>query len=197
MRERVISEHLQRKHIRLQNFDYSANGAYFITICTEKRRRILSRVVGRGLAPAETSVIECTKWGKIAERQLLLLEERYPYLKIDPYVIMPDHIHAIFILDGEAAGASPRPTIIDIVCAYKSLTTIACRKNGFSGTLFQASFFDHVIRNQPDYADIYQYIYDNPIRWRTDKLYAEKTTEERGSLENRMFGKSVIEDEME
>ncbi len=89
-------------------------GAYFITICTQNRRCALSRIVGRGLAPAETNGIEYTAFGKIAESQLLLLEERYPCLMIDRYVIMPNHIHVVLILDHEAAGASPRPTIMDI-----------------------------------------------------------------------------------
>ena len=70
---------------------------------------LLSRVVGRGLAPAET-VVECMPFGRIAEQQLLLLPKRYPYLTVDNYVIMPNHIHEIFVLGDMAAGASPRPT---------------------------------------------------------------------------------------
>ena len=111
----------KRKHPRLDNYDYSSAGAYFVTICTQHRRCVLSRIVGRGLAPAETTAIEYTSLGEIAEKQLFLLADRYPYLTIDQYVIMPNHIHAIMILNEEAAGASPRPTLTDIVCTYKSL----------------------------------------------------------------------------
>ena len=78
---------------------------------------MLSRVVGRGLAPVVTSELEYTLWGEIAERQLLLLENRYSHLTIDRYVIMPNHIHMIAVLRYEAAGASPRPTIMDVICA--------------------------------------------------------------------------------
>ena len=99
----------KRKHPRLDNYDYSSAGAYFVTICTQNRRCVLSSIVGRGLAPAETTVIEYTYLGEIAEKQLFLLADRYPYLTIDQYVIMPNHIHAIMILNGETAGASPRP----------------------------------------------------------------------------------------
>ena len=94
----------KRKHPRLDNFDYSAAGAYFVTICTQNRRCVLSRVVGRGLAPAEMDGMAYTLFGKIAEEQLLLLEDRYPCLSVDKYVIMPNHIHVILILDREAAG---------------------------------------------------------------------------------------------
>ena len=153
-----------RKSIRLSQYDYSQNGAYFITICTKDRRCVLSHVVGRGLAPA---VLELTDYGKIAEQELLSLEQRYPSVKVDTYVIMPNHIHVLFAIENETAGASPRPTISDVVCAYKSLTTRRCR----CGKLFQTSFHDHVIRNQADYDDIYRYIENNPLQWEQDELY--------------------------
>ena len=164
----------QRKHTRLQNYDYSTTGAYFITICTKDRRCVLSKVVGRGLAPAETNGIEYTSFGKIAEHQLLLLEERYHFLSVDQYVIMPNHIHVILILDNQTAGASPRPTVMDIVCAFKSLTTRECKKNGFQGSLFQTSFYDHVIRDREDYEKRVKYIDENPIRWYYDELFVEE-----------------------
>ena len=164
----------QRKHTRLQNYDYSTTGAYFITICTKDRRCVLSKVVGRGLAPAETNGIEYTSFGKIAEHQLLLLEERYPFLSVDQYVIMPNHIHVVLILDNQTAGASPRPTVMDIVCAFKSLTTRECKKNGFQGSLFQTSFYDHVIRDRADYEKRVKYIEENPIRWYYDELFVEE-----------------------
>ena len=164
----------KRKHLRLESFDYSSSGAYFITICTENRRQILSRIVGRGLAPAETNGLEYTSFGKIAEKQLLLLEERYHFLTVDQYIIMPNHIHVILFLDDKTAGASPRPTIMDIVCAYKSLTTIECRKHGCSEKLFQTSFYDHIIRNREDYEEIRKYIHENPQRWYYDKLYTQR-----------------------
>ncbi|MBQ5597221.1 MAG: transposase, partial [Clostridia bacterium] len=95
-------------------------------------------------------------------------------LTVEQYSIMPNHIHAILILANEAAGASPRPTIMDIVCAYKSLTTRECKKNGFDGKLFQTSFYEHIIRGQEDYDEIAKYIYENPMQWYCDELYAEE-----------------------
>ena len=94
-------------------------------------------------------------------------------MKIGQYVIMPNHIHIIMILEDDA-GASPRPTIMDIVCAYKSLTTRECRKNGFQEKLFQTSFFEHIIRNRQDYEEHMKYIYENPMRWYYDELYTEE-----------------------
>ena len=161
----------KRKHPRLEHYDYSTAGAYFITICTQGRRCLLSRIVGRGLTPAE---IQYTAYGRIAQEQLLLLEERYPSLKVDQYVIMPNHIHAILLL-AETAGASPRPTIMDIVCAYKSLTTRQCKKAQPIEKLFQSSFYEHVIRGREDYNEIAEYIVNNPNQWELDKLYSKET----------------------
>ena len=109
-----------------------------------------------------------------------LIEERYPNVIIDDYVIMPNHIHAIVKITNKAAGASPRPTLTDVVCTYKSLTTKACKEAfEFEAGLFQTSFYEHVIRNKHDYEEIIKYIYENPMNWVYDKHYQpqEKNTE--------------------
>ena len=114
-------ENVRKRDLTENCFKLSA-GAYFVTICTQNRRCVLSRIVGRGLAPAEASGMEYTSFGKIAEQQRLSLKDRYAYLSVEPYAIMPNHIRVVLIFGSEAAGASPRPTITDIVCTYKSLT---------------------------------------------------------------------------
>ena len=84
---------------------------------------------------------------------------------------MPNHIHAIITLSDMAAGASPRPTLTDVVCVFKSLTTAECKKVKNADKIFQTSFYEHVIRSDTDYAEIYDYIKYNPDRWHEDKLY--------------------------
>ena len=164
----------KRKHPRLVYYDYSKSGYYHVTICIEGRKPFLS-TVGRGLAPAANTVT-LTEIGKIAEEQLLLLESRYPFVKIDRYVIMPNHIHIIFALFGKTAGASPRPTLSDIVCAYKSRTTRICNKllQTPGRRIFQTSFYDEIIRNQAAYDEISKYIFENPMKWEEDELYCIK-----------------------
>ena len=161
---------VKRKHPRLKEYDYSSEGVYFVTICTQNKRKLLSNIVGRGLAPA----VELTEYGKIAEQQLQLLEERFCFLEIDNYVIMPNHIHVIFVLKHQMAGASPRPTLMDIVCAYKSLTTLECKKIKHIDKLFQTSFYEHIIREGKDYEVKSQYIHENPLKWEFDELYCEE-----------------------
>ena len=111
----------------------------------------------------------------------MLLEQRYPSLKIDQYVIMPNHIHAILLLQETAGGPKEisfgheaRPTVMDIVCAYKSLTTRQCKKVQPVDKLFQTSFYEHVIRGREDYHEIAEYILNNPKQWELDKLYSKE-----------------------
>ena len=161
----------KRKHPRLPTYDYSTTGAYFVTICTHGKKCLLSRIVGHIAAPAE---IQYTQYGQIAKEQLLALEKRFAGVKIDQYVVMPNHIHMIVIFEDNTAGASPRPTLMDVVCAYKSLTTRACKKAQPIEKLFQTSFYEHVIRGQADYDEIAKYICENPTKWQLDQLYIEE-----------------------
>ena len=154
----------QRKSPRLRGYDYAQGGYYFVTVCTRKKRCSLSRIVGRGLAPAETCL---TAYGAAVKEELLALETRFPGVHIDKYVIMPNHIHAILVI-GETAGASPRPTLSDMICAFKSLTTRRCGES-----LFQTSFHDHIIRSETDYLRIWAYIDENPAKWAEDCFYTE------------------------
>ena len=169
----MVRETPERRHPRLREFDYSENGAYFVTVCTVGRRNILSRVdVGRGLAPAAPACVELTKMGQIAREQLLALESRFSNLKIEKYVIMPNHIHILLVLT--AAGASPRPTVPNIIGAYKSLVTRMCNaENGTPGAkIFQSSFHDHIIRDENDFLARWKYIDENPVKWGEDEYHS-------------------------
>jgi len=163
----------KRKPTRLKEYDYSAQGAYFITICVKDRKELLSRIiVGQGLAPAENQL---SIYGKIAKEQIELLERRYEGITIDKYVIMPNHIHILISNDGVTAGASPCPTISDVICTFKSITTINCKKAGLMEKhLFQSSFHDHIIRGKEDYRKIWEYIDINALRWEEDCFYKEE-----------------------
>ena len=152
----------------MSGYDYSHAGAYFVTVCTHGKSKILSSIVGRGLAPAFLRLTDC---GRIVEQQLLELEKRFNHIKIDKYVIMPNHVHVIFIVDSVAAAASGRPTVSDAICAWKSLSTRQCKMEGISLKLWQTYFYDHIIRDEQDYLTRWKYIDDNPAKWAEDDYY--------------------------
>ena len=86
-----MDELKKRKTPRYQSFDYNSVGVYFITICTQNRRCILSRVVGTGVL--DCPQIELTQYGEIADKYIKQLNDFYEHLSVEKYVIMPNHIH--------------------------------------------------------------------------------------------------------
>ena len=169
----------KRKSTRLKNFDYSSVGAYFVTICVRDRMQILSEIVrtdltsvdktiviavGEGLAPPEITV-KLKPCGEVVKEQLQLIETRFPSVTVEDYVIMPDHIHAVIFLHGKAGGASPSPTLEDVICAFKSLTSRSCKQKYGIEKIFQRSSAEHIVRDREDYETRRKYIYENPKRW--------------------------------
>ena len=139
----------KRKENRLKNFDYSQNNTYFITICVKDRRKILSEIVG------DDAHIVPKPYGAIVEKYIRNAKE------IEKYVIMPDHIHMIIRIDnGTMWASSPTKKVSSIVRSIKILSTKEIGK-----PIFQRSYYDHIIRSQSDYNEIWEYIENNPKKW--------------------------------
>ena len=202
-----------RHSIRLKDFDYSSEGAYYITICTENRQCILASA-RRGY-PCGRPEIELTELGRICNNIFFRIQNTYNIL-ITKYVIMPDHIHFILIIsnenkenisdgskenisnenikvtsnDGERANeirtneirtneirttkiratARVAPTVGSIVGGYKSIVVKAwlkkCKENNISmGKIWQRNYYEHIIRDEQDYYEKWDYIDKNPQNW--------------------------------
>ena len=160
----------KRKPTRLKGFDYSKNGAYFITICTEHRKKILSSIVGEG-----SPLPQLTACGKIAEHYIQLLSRQYPNFSVDHYVIMPNHIHLLLSADDSAGRGDPSPTVTAVIgwLKYQITKDINTARNTMGSPVFQRSFHDHIVRNHADYQELWQYIEENPLRWKADRFYLE------------------------
>ena len=158
----------KRKQIRLPDYDYSTPGAYFVTICTQDRRCILSDI--RRGDPCGRPSPDLTEYGIIVEQCLKQAESLYA-VQIEPYVIMPNHIHFICRIDQVRATARVAPTLGRIVGALKSLAANQCRRAGLKGTLWQRGYYEHVIRGEEDSREIWAYIDENPARWADDRYY--------------------------
>ena len=101
----------QRKKNRLEGYDYSRPGRYFITACTQKRAELLGTAcVGRD-DPGAPSVY-LSQYGEIVNKYILSIPSAYPNVSVDQYVIMPNHIHLILEVKNWENGApgSSRPT---------------------------------------------------------------------------------------
>jgi len=155
----------KRKNIRLQNYDYSLNGAYFITICVKAGHELLWESVPVGARIARPLL---TNVGAAIENAINEIPIHYPMIGIEKHVIMPNHLHMILLIndDGRAMRA---PTISTVVNQMKGHVT---KQIGFS--IWQKLFHDHIIRNETEYQKIWQYIDENPMKWAEDKYYCEE-----------------------
>ena len=140
----------KRKSHHLQGYDYSQNGAYFITICTHQRRMLF----GPNRAPVGADSISA----RMAARVFREIIGQYPAVQCRYFVVMPNHFHALVEIERARADMESAPTIISIVQAFKRYSTveyIRLVKRGqtapFDKHLWQRSFHDHVIRNETDY----------------------------------------------
>ena len=162
-------ERPQRKRLRLESYDYSQPGSYFITICTRER----NQEVLRSIEPAVGAIINrpprisLTPLGRIVDETIRAIPDHYPGISVDQYIIMPDHVHLILALrhigpDGRQIAA-PTP-LSNVIQQMKRITS---KQAGIS--LWQKGFYDHVIRNDEDLANVRQYIRNNPLKWIQDK----------------------------
>ena len=170
----------QRKQIRLKEYNYSQEGYYFITICTQNRKCILSKIINdeklienivgvdAHIDPKKEKIhIELLKAGKIIEKYIINYNKKFDNIKIYDYIIMPNHIHLIIKLISGSMWAST-PTIPNII---KSLKTICTKEYG--EVIWQRNYYEHVIRDEKEYYLIKNYIQNNPLNWETD-IYNEK-----------------------
>ncbi len=164
----------KRKTIRLHNYDYSQNGVYFVTICTQNRECLLGKIVGDDAHIVPNTVL--SEIGMVVQKYINRI------VGIDKYVIMPNHIHLIIFISGYEKGlmwhengtmwaSSPTTTPQSISQLIKSFKTLVTKQIGYS--IWQRSFHDHIIRNEQEYQKIWQYIDTNPLKWEDDCYHAK------------------------
>ena len=149
-----------RKNIRMQGYDYSCAGCYFITICVQDKHELLGEVGAISNRP----YVQLSEIGKIAKNALSKVNEN---ITLDKYVIMPNHVHMIVRIEN-SGRTEFAPTMSSIIRFYKSYTT---KQIGYS--IWQKSFHDHIIRNEAEYQKIWKYIDENPMCWKEDEYYTK------------------------
>ena len=169
----------ERKTIRLQEFDYSSPGAYFVMICTQGRRCLLwdmrNRVdssVGAAISRPQNATdrpYALSAAGEWVQHGIGNIPQIYPGVSVEKYVIMPNHIHMILSINRDESGRLiAAPTISTIIGQMKRWIS---KQTGRG--LWQKSFHEHVIRGEKDYREIWNYIENNPVRWAEDDYYTE------------------------
>ena len=153
----------ERKRLRLKDYDYSQNGAYFLTVCAKDKKRIFGRIVGDGVLDVPHT--QLSHIGKVINKYVISIDATYTDISVKKYVIMPNHIHLLILIDCENSNSAN----LSVPSLISTLKRFVNREIGFN--VWQRSYHDHVIRNMRDYEEIWQYIDENPFRWESDCYY--------------------------
>lgn len=160
---RYDPERHHRRSIRLKGYDYAQPGAYFVTICTRNKELFFE---DDGLRI-------------IAERCWLAIPEHFPYVQLDAWIVMPNHVHGVLWivrrgvqLNAPTKGISPRRgTLSVVVRTYKAVVTTQCRRDGYGYFGWQRNYYGHIVRDR-------EYIFNNPLRWHLDRENPERVGED-------------------
>jgi len=178
----------QRKSPRLQGYDYSQEGAYFVTICTHRRAHWFGEVANYEMQLSEIGVIAQACWSKIPNH--------YPHVELDHFVVMPNHVHGIIVLhdlpdaignivgtpymvsentSSETTSPQKHPILGVIIGTYKAAVTRQSRLVSTSpeGKFWQARYHDHIIRDERALNYIRRYMQNNPAIWQKDIFYSQ------------------------
>ena len=151
------SDYVTRKRHRLERFDYSSPGAYFVTICTKERVNYFWKRLDAD--PLSKDEIELSEYGRIVDALINNISAIYPTVVVEHYIIMPDHIHLLINIHRSGSQNDAQPSLDQIIRHLKGKFS---KEVGTS--IWQKLFFDHVIRNKEDYEEHIKYIYENPLR---------------------------------
>ncbi len=171
--------------VRLKNWDYRNNGAYFITINTGYRKHFFGEIIN--------SEMQLSPIGEYAEKFWMEIPNHFPFVELGNFVVMPNHTHGILIINNVESlqcndidkslhcndsttnqyysDISPKSgSISTIVRSYKSVVSKHARLLNPEFNL-QPKFHDHIIRNSESFERIQNYIENNPSNWKEDKFY--------------------------
>ena len=142
----------RRKSNRLEGYDYASCGCYFITFCTKEKACVLwNREQG------------CLSgWGSVTENTILEIPQHYSGIKVEHYVVMPNHVHLLLLLENDAVGI---PTVIN------QLKGAITKRIGTP--IWQKLYHDRIVRNDTEYTKIWNYIEMNPMKWELDCFYCK------------------------
>ena len=157
-----------RKANRLEGYDYSRAGCYFVTICVQDKQSLFGEIIQDGMVLNQAGEIANTRWQ--------WLSERYDYVELDEYVVMPNHFHGILIIQPRRDRSRPVPTDVlkikslsELIGAFKTTSSKRIREDGLACFKWQRSFYDHVIRDDEDLKRVREYIQNNPLKWVLDE----------------------------
>lgn len=155
-------ENRTRKQLRLDSYNYSSEGLYFITICTKRFRYLFGQI--------ENDEMLLNQLGKRVSICWESIPMYYPAIVIHQFVVMPNHLHGILEIR-EEKQPNRRNSISLAIRGFKGEITKWAKNKGYTEGLWQRGFYDHIIRNQDSVLKIENYIIENSLNWSNDKFH--------------------------
>ena len=178
-----MPDYPERKPNRMFGYDYSMPGWFFITICTKNWKCIFGKI--------DNGEMKLNEYGCIVQKQWLWIQEHYDCVKMDEFIVMPNHFHGILIIEDETAnvgtgivgtgvgigtgrdlslqGKQKIKPLSQLIGAFKTTSSKLIHKSGLPEFSWQRSFYDHIILNEKSLNHIREYIRNNPLKWEIDK----------------------------
>ncbi len=162
----------KRRSIRLQGYDYSAAGAYFVTLCTQNGECLFGDIIADEMMLNVAGRIVVDEWLKTAEI--------YNTIELDEWVVMPNHFHGIVVFTDTVRAIRESPLqqrrnmrLPKLIGRFKMLTAkqINAMRHTSGTKLWQRNYWEHIIRNESEFNRIQEYIHNNPAQWKNDRMY--------------------------
>ena len=164
------SQGKHRRSIRLQGYDYSQSGAYFVTMVTFRRECLFGEI--------QNERMRLSDMGQIADENWRAIPEHFPQVELGAYMVMPNHVHGIIIIQPVGAQyIAPLQTqpphvkpgsVGSIIRTYKAAVTRRIQKELNGGNIWQRNYYEHIIRNDEEHNRIHLYIESNIDNWEDD-----------------------------
>ena len=160
----------ERRSVRLQTYDYAGAGAYFVTICVRQGRCVLGKIADERMHRSLHGQIARDCWEEIPRH--------FPTVELDSFVVMPNHVHGILMLLGNTSASNQAETfgrpksrsVSTVIRSYKAAVSKWINELcGSTGTVWQAGFHEHIIRNDKELQATRRYIELNPLKWALDR----------------------------
>ena len=176
--ELLKNNYPKRKLLRLKNYDYGSPGFYYVTVCTQNRNNLFSNI--------DNESVQLTKIGHMIEAFIQKLPVKFPYIQLNIYTIMPNHLHLIIEIVGTNLRVGPisgqthrsAPTLPSMIQWFKTMTTNAyineVKKNSwppFEERLWQRNYYERIIRSHEELQKTREYIQSNHLKHIEEKRY--------------------------
>jgi REP element-mobilizing transposase RayT len=163
-----------RRSIRLQGYDYTKAGVYFVTICTYQRLCLFGEIIKGQMQLNLIGQTVIALWKDIPKH--------FSNVELDEFILMPDHLHGIIIISQQepspnfpnkkyaATGTQPN-SLGAIVQNFKSISTRKINRINRSprNFIWQRNYHEQIIRDESTLQNVRQYIGDNPLKWQSDR----------------------------